>query len=546
MRKGYQIGLWLIVWLAFWLRVRGLFANTFQADEALFATWARHVAVWKDPLLLTQTVDKPPLLFYLQAFFYPLFGPVEWAARMPNLIASILVVPLTAVLAHYLYHQKTTTLTAALLLACSPLAIQFSATAFTDPLLTLWLIASLASMQVASGKWQVASGKWQVAGGKGQVARGKGQVAGGKWQVAGGKWQVASRQVASGKWQAPLSPHHPITPSPAHLFISGIFFGLAVATKYQAWLFLPLVGGLGWICGYRHRHWLYWLAGLLPVLAAVWLWEYTRTGTFTLWSTQISNYGGVRLIWSWELWPRFVTWVGLWGTAVPLYLLPVLLLIMVGLLWRLEDEHGQVDLLLVLFVIGYWLLHWLTAVPVWDRYLLPLVPIVAILMGRGFSRMQQIFADKIKEKSAFIRAHPHPIFLLFLLIILLIPAWGARYGRYPIGGRPDADQGAAQIASYLQDAPYGTVLYDHWYSWHWRYHFFDKGVYVSWFPHGEALAEDLAVFGLDGYRRYIALPDTAVSQPIIRAIQNAGFTLQPVTQAGNIILYLIAPDEVIR
>jgi 4-amino-4-deoxy-L-arabinose transferase-like glycosyltransferase len=480
----------LVIWLAFLLRVRGMFANTFQADEALFATWARHIAVWKEPLLLTQAVDKPPLLFYLQALFYPLFGPVEWAARLPNLIASILLVPLTAVLAHRLYHHKTTSLTAALLLACSPLAIQFSATAFTDPLLTFWLMASLASMQVARGK--------------GQVARGN---------------------------------------SPQRL--PGLLFGLAAATKYQAWLFLPLVVGLAWLKGYGRRHWAYWFGGLLPVLTAVWLWEYVRTGTFALWSAQISNYGGVRLVWSWELWPRLGAWVGLWGTAVPIYLLPLLLLIMAGLVWRAEDEVGQIDLLLVLFVIAYGGIHWLTAVPVWDRYLLPLVPVIAILMGRGFSWMQQIFADQSKEKSAFIRyirVHPRTIFLLFWLTILLMPAWNARHGRYPIGGRPDADQGAAQIAVYLQDAPDGTVLYDHWFSWHWRYHFFDKRVYVSWFPHGGVLAEDLAVFGRDGKVRYVVLPATAVSQPIIRTIQNAGFQLHPIAHTDNITLYQILSE----
>jgi VCBS repeat-containing protein len=113
-----------------------------------------------------------------------------------------------------------------------------------------------------------------------------------------------------------------------------------------------------------------------------------------------------------------------------------------------------------------------------------------------------------------------------------------------MGGQPGADQGAAQIATYLQDAPYGTVLYDHWYSWQWRYHFFYKGVYVSWFPHGQALAEDLAVFGRDGNAHYVVLPSTArnrfaASQPIIRAIEQAGFTLHPVAHADNITLYQI-------
>ena len=80
-------------------------------------------------------------------------------------------------------------------------------------------------------------------------------------------------------------------------------------------------------------------------------------------------------------------------------------------------------------------------------------------------------------------------------------------------------------AEYLADEPYGTVLYDHWYSWQWRYHLFDKGVYVSWFPYPTALAEDLTAFGDNEGTRYIVLPDTAAALPVQRALRNADFTL---------------------
>ncbi|MGB4868961.1 MAG: phospholipid carrier-dependent glycosyltransferase, partial [Candidatus Promineifilaceae bacterium] len=142
-----KVGLWSTVGITAVFRFHALFANTFHADEALFATWARFIATWRDPLLLTQAVDKPPLLFYLQALFYlyPVLGPTEIAARLPNFIASILLVPLVGVWAWRLYGDEVTAVLAALLLALSPFAIQFSATAFTDPLLTFWLVAAFAA-----------------------------------------------------------------------------------------------------------------------------------------------------------------------------------------------------------------------------------------------------------------------------------------------------------------------------------------------------------------------------------------------------------------
>ena len=103
---------------------------------------------------------------------------------------------------------------------------------------------------------------------------------------------------------------------------------------------------------------------------------------------------------------------------------------------------------------------------------------------------------------------------------------GRRASAWAGGGSPTADQGAWQIANYLADEPYGTVLYDHWYSWHWQYHFLDKAVYVSWFAHPSALAEDLRAFGRNAGSRYVVLPDAPVSQPVRRAVSDAGFMLE--------------------
>ena len=97
MRRRYRIGLIALAAIGFGVRLPGLFQNTLFADEALFATWARLIAALWDPFLLQQPVDKPPLLFYLQSVPYSLMGPVEWAARLPNLLASVLLVPLVGV-----------------------------------------------------------------------------------------------------------------------------------------------------------------------------------------------------------------------------------------------------------------------------------------------------------------------------------------------------------------------------------------------------------------------------------------------------------------
>jgi hypothetical protein len=90
----------------------------------------------------------------------------------------------------------------------------------------------------------------------------------------------------------------------------------------------------------------------------------------------------------------------------------------------------------------------------------------------------------------------------------------------------------------LAHAPYGTVLYDHWYSWQWRYHLLDSGVYVSWFPHPAALARDLTAFGHNRQPRYLALPNSSAADPVLRAVTAAGFHAQHVyTAEDGITLY---------
>ena len=484
-----KLPLLLITGLTAVLRAPGLFANNLQVDEALFAAWAREIAIWRDPLLQMQPLDKPPLLFYLQALFYPLFGPVEIAARWPNWSASVLIVPLAGVLAWKLYRRPGTAVLAAALMALFPLSIQFSPTAFTDPLLIFWLVGGLTAVASQKSGW------------------------------------------------------------------AGILFGLALATKYQAMLFLPLLLALAWLLGWGRGKWGPWLAGLLPLLLALFGWEVARNGSFSLWQNQISNFGGVRLSWSWEIWPRFWAWIDLWQTAVsPL----IFFLLIPAIGWFLfqhlrpsqtsqvnlgqpslangkPDRSKNVDRILLIFILGYGLFHWLWAIPVWDRYLLPLLPLLALLLARAYGELL-IHLPPTAPILQFRGA------VVILGLLLISASWSARNGRFPLGSFPQADQGAAEIATALADAPYGTVLYDHWFSWQWRYHLFDKRVFVSWFPHADALVTDLAAFGEDGSSRYLALPYTAVAQPIIRNVQEAGFSLTAVTQSDQIVLYKINPQ----
>jgi len=478
------------------LRFHGLFANTFHADEALFASWARLIAVWRDPLLQSQLVDKPPLLFYLQAMFYPVLGPVEWAARMPNFIASLLLVPVSGILAWRMFADEMTSILAAAFIAFSPMAIQFSATAFTDPLLTFFMTAVLAAVA--------------------------------------GVVLTSNRQTAP---EAAQNDAQTIPKVNARLLVwpcivAGTLFGLATATKYQTWIFLPLIIGLGVFNGWKWKEWRSWILGLLPWIMVTIVWDVVQDGSISLLERQLTTFGGLRMAWSWELWPRLAAWGQQWSyllaSPVLIFALVLSLPLFLALLISEHNRQSALDQLLVVFLIAYFALHWFVAVPVWDRYILPVLPLVGIVLGRYVSRIFSYALPMIPSLEAYRTIFRRIIWLVPLVLLLFqMPAILKAYaGELPVGGQPSADDGASIIAAELAGEPYGTVLYDHWYSWQWRYHLFDQPVYVSWFPHPENLEQDLAAFGKVSGPRYIALPNSSIAEPVIRAVTEHGFNLR--------------------
>ncbi len=451
------------------LRLDGLFTNTFHADEALFATWARYIAVWRDPMLLNTAtpIDKPPLLFYSQALFYPLQGPVEWAARLPNFFASVLLIPLVGRIAFDItgHHVKRAWLAAAVV-AFSPISIQFSATAFTDPLLTFWITLAL---------W---SGLNQ------------------------------SRKPA------------------------GLWLGLAFLTKYQAILFLPLILWLERSHPAKLKKSLAWFA---MCIAALLVWDWAPNGQIDLFGRQLSAYGGIGLSDS----VAFIAQLDRWVSHFPHLLgwgLTGLILVWLASLWFQSGKNRfqQTGLVFASYAAGYVVLHLVIVNLSEPRYSLPLLPLLAVAIAT-------LPALTIHTpQTSFPGASLLPTILLGLCLIL--PAIPAASGQYPFGGRPENDAGASRIAQTLIHEPYGTVLYDHEYSWHWRYHFFYKGVHVEWFENPADLLENLTAFFDPNSpdKRFIALKSNDPMTISVKGLLSEhGYRLEPAANEGKIELYLI-------
>ena len=501
-RRRARWGLVALLWLGLALRLALLLENPLHQDEALYGYWGRLISSGRDPWLATAPVDKPPLALYLIAGGQAAFGVSEFALRLPGLAASLLSISLVYALARRLYGDPAVGLVAAAVLALTPYPLCFGATALTDPLFVAgWLAACVAAVR--------------------------------------GRWGWA-----------------------------GVLSGLALATKQQALLLLPLTLGLG-LCRrleIAHLHSLALagsargaqaqvssqknaprndkfgiigagaramgraLLGLGGVVALICAWDALRIVNGAgagFWAQGVDSYGGLRLIWPAELASRGRGWLRLggyllgWPGGSVLWVGSVVALLAWDVTrWR-RTWPALVDLLFLAWVALYLFFHFLVAFPVWDRYLLPLVPALGVLLGRAVRC----------ALCAARRVGPWARWGVALSVVVCLGGGGvlAAGGRVPVGGDHGAYDGLPQVIAYLRALPVGTVLYDRWLSWHYDFYLYDAYLYRAGFSTPGWLAADAAAHD-DGRPRYLVVPDWQPSARLGRALEQVGLAMAPVLE----------------
>ncbi len=489
--------------IAFALQLGPAVQNRFHPDEALYSAWALQIASGRDALLSGAPVDKPPLSMYIMATSLWALGRSEIAARLPNLIAATLSVALVWQWAKALYPARLRAgedggcLVAALAMALSPFTIAFGGTAFLDPLMVTWGLAACVAASRGRPGW------------------------------------------------------------------AGIFLGLSFATKVQGLLFAPLViltaqlaeSGGRWNRGIYAlfaspavKRYLRCASGFGIGAALVIAWSLMRGGT-PFWEQQAINYGGIRLAFATELEPRLIGWLGF----LPHFFGPILGgILVVSLMGLLVHAFGRgkgtrgaaIDLLLVAYLVGFFALHWLLAFPVWDRYLLLLVPVAVVLLDRSVA----VILGWLSSHSHIAIGRSSALAVAAIGMIALPFALQAARSEIPIGGDHSPHDGIDRVAAYLRELPVGTVVYDHWLSWEFDYYLWEAPLYRAYFDTPADLARDLRVFGRSS-TRYIVVPANESLGKIERAVADAGFRIAPVMKSADrlgrtaFVVYRTVPRE---
>jgi hypothetical protein len=471
----------LICLLAFALRLGPLFDNRFHPDEALFSTWSLTVTRGENPLLTGVPIDKPPLLIYLNAISFFVFGQSELAARVPNLIASVISVVLVWKLGSWL---------PPLLLALSPFAISFAPTAFLDPMMVMFGLAALVAASRGRLGWA-------------------GILLGLSFATKVQGLFFAPLVLVYGSHRPSISPslHPSISPSPRPSISPSPRPSIAPSLRL--------------------------ILGFTFIALLILLWDRARGG-LPFWTQQTINYGDLRLIYASELGPRLIGW----ASFLPYFFGPIVgVLGLIGLPWLIRsdlkcaarDRAARIDLALLTWLSGLIALHGLLNFPIWDRYFLLLVPIAAVLIGRAIRHLVPMSLCPPVPRS-LCRLVTRAVSVAIIALSLPFSAAAAE-SQYPIGGDHGANDGIEQVAAYLKTLPAGAVVYDHWLAWELGYYLGRGFVYLAYFDTPGALADDLQVFDSDN--RYVIFPLHEMPDGVSAAIEPLGYQLVSVFSTQN-------------
>ena len=487
--------LWLVVGMV--LRVWQMGWFPLREDEALYSFWARLVASGQDVMLERVAVDKPPVFIYTLARWFQWFGPSDAAGRSLNLLLSGLTMLALWLLARHLFGRQLALWTLAFF-ALSPFAISFAPTVYTDPMLTLWLVLAL----------------------------------------------------LAASWRLGL--------------LAGLFLGLAFATKQSGLLFIPLIvlaltlglepGGVRqpkapW-ARVLHRARPFIAAGLsfYYVWFKVWQWDGWRILPAEIpdfWTQSWHSYGGLALIppaqWPIRLHEWWQVWRW-WGGSAPGTLL-LAGLAAVAVLASVRQARHQTSarwvLLLAAFVSGYLALHFFVSFQAWDRYLLPLAPLSALLAAYGGS----VVWAWLMGRAQIWRMGA----ALLLISGLMLGAGRAAAAKMPVGGDHGAYAGLLDVAEYLQahTPDERGVVYQRWLGWQWQWYLWQGPPLVYWAD------ADMLLDDIDGrkwgYTRFVVFPAWRLPERarLARALARAELRLQPRlrVRAGDELRFLV--DEIV-
>ena len=141
------------------------------------------------------------------------------------------------------------------------------------------------------------------------------------------------------------------------------------------------------------------------------------------------------------------------------------------------------DLLLSAFVLGYLAIHLLVTFQTWDRYLLPILPLIAILAARGLAVAHEWLAQDPR------RARARLPLAIASAALLVWGSWLGVSGRLPVGSDHGAFDNLDKVVAFVRGRPPDALVYQHSLGWYFDFYLFDAPQKRPWWEDSWNLAD---------------------------------------------------------
>ena len=513
-----------------WVRFDSLTTNErFHVDEAWFSTFSRNATVYGD-WMLSGALDKPPVSIYASALSMhftashvdelgvidvPLIQG-EFASKLPNTLSGVVLIALVYTLTIHLYHDRVTALVAMLFSAISPYMIAYSASAFTDQLMLVFMVASLVALSRNRLFWV-------------------GILLG--LSFASKQQALAYLPLLAGMWW--LLPHRRL--SQIKNFALGFGVILALLMLWDQARPETSIFTLMSVNGQPKLDNLFPTLGDLPDKLGIW-WGY--------WGAMFGHW----------LTTGLVIVAGAIYAVFNFNPTPALLTRRQGVNYQVYRYHALLLAYCLLFMLVYGVLNFNT----FNRYLLPIIPLLGITGAKGIVWMWRKQTPPLNPLPASREGTFAPVesgqlvsiqqstskrynanisnmlrylaILIFTLIIVINLST-----HLDIGRDVDNPDGIMALAEFINDKPLGTIVYDHWLGW-------EMGYYLgAWTDKRSVYYPDAQIFGEDAPLNPDRAPRYFIAesiQPInawLDTIQSTDFTVSLVYENAGYVAYELIP-----
>ena len=210
------------------------------------------------------------------------------------------------------------------------------------------------------------------------------------------------------------------------------------------------------------------IACVLPLLLVAG-WSFARPQPDFL-SASLANYGGLNFAPPDAYAERLLAWL----PYLSILTSPFVMIAALGsLLWLIARQRSGADFALAAGFAAWVALHVILIFPAWDRYMLPLAPLAALLVGRTAI----YWLDFLKQASHRV------VGSLILVALLALPARAALANEIRAGRDFNLHAGVDQLGEWFWATDTtATIMYVHDLSWEMGYYTFGRALDRRWMP----------------------------------------------------------------